>query len=66
MGTERETMIMSEYLSESKKDCSHSAKKDLTQGLGDERNIYCPTCKSHWYKGRFWTAEEWNFYINDI
>lgn len=57
---------MAEYSSETKKDCKHPRRKDLTQGLGKERNLYCPDCKSHWYKGRFWTAAEWDAYVNDI
>lgn len=59
-------MTMAEYSSETKKDCKHPRRKDLTQGLGKERNLYCPDCKSHWYKGRFWTAAEWDAYVNDI
>jgi hypothetical protein len=46
--------------------CTHSNKKDLTQGLGTVRNIYCPNCKMHWYKGRSWLLEEWNEYVNDF
>jgi hypothetical protein len=39
--------------------CNHEKLSDLTQGLGDLRNYYCPTCKTHWYKGKVWTKEEW-------
>lgn len=66
MGTERGTMDLAEYLSETRKDCKHSRKKDLTQGLGEERNFYCPTCGAHWYRGKFWTPKEWELYVNDI
>ena len=57
---------MVDYLSEQKKDCVHRHKKDLTQGLGEERHFYCPNCKSHWYKGRLWSRAEWELYVNDI
>ena len=46
--------------------CSHSKKKDLTQGLGEVRHFFCPECKTHWYKDKVWTKEEWNNYINEI
>lgn len=47
-------------------DCEHQNKKDLTQGLGETRNHYCPDCKMHWYRGRSWTEDEWNEYVEDF
>ena len=44
-------------------DCKHINKKDLTQGLGETRNHYCPDCKMHWYNGRTWTMKEWDAYV---
>ena len=46
------------------KRCNHASRKDLTQSLGVVRHFYCPICKSHWYKGKYWTAEEWFLYVN--
>ena len=50
---------------ESKIKCMHKNRKDLTQGLGDERHIYCPDCKWHLYKDREWSKEEWENYIEN-
>jgi hypothetical protein len=44
--------------------CNHT-RTDLTQGLGKERHYYCRKCKSHWYKGRFWTKQQWDDWINE-
>lgn len=46
--------------------CEHPSKKDLTQGLGATRNIYCPDCKCHWYNEKFYTRDEWEVYVNDF
>jgi hypothetical protein len=48
------------------KACKHERRKDLTNGLGVERNFYCPDCKTHWYKGKIWPEKEWNAYVNDF
>jgi len=48
-----------------KPDCKHETRKDLTQGKGEIRNIYCPTCDWHLYKGIEYTKEEWYKWIND-
>jgi len=47
-------------------DCDHPTKTDLTQGLGEIRNIYCIKCKMHWYRGRSWTEAEWDEYVEDF
>ena len=44
--------------------CSHKGKKNLSQGLSDERHYYCPDCKWHEYKGKEYTSEEWIIYVN--
>lgn len=49
-----------------KKPCTHPDKKDLTQGIGKERNHFCPTCDMHWYRGRTWTKAEWAEYVEDF
>lgn len=46
--------------------CEHPEKKDLTQGLGEIRNYFCPHCKMHWYRGRAWTEAEWDEYVEDF
>jgi len=46
--------------------CGHTTIRDLTQGLGEERNYYCSTCKMHYYKGREWTAKEWEEYVEGM
>jgi len=39
--------------------CTHSAKKDLTQGRGEFKHDYCPTCGAHWFKGTYYSEAEW-------
>lgn len=43
--------------------CNHKDKTDLSQGIGDDRHFFCPSCGAHWYNGRFWTKREWSLYI---
>ena len=50
----------------SKPDCTHEKRSDLTQGRGEVRNYYCPTCRMHIYKGRTWSAKEWSEYVEDF
>jgi len=45
--------------------CKHEQKNDLSQGLGPERHYFCLSCKSHWYKGKEWTRDEWDSWVND-
>jgi len=46
--------------------CTCRYKTDLTQGLGEERHYFCPYCRKHYYKGREWTKEEWETYVEDF
>lgn len=46
--------------------CQHQPLKDLTQGKGTTRHLYCPLCGFHIWKGKEWTKEEWNNYVNDL
>lgn len=46
--------------------CKHENRIDLTHGLGEGRNFYCPDCKTHWYKGKMWSEKEWNDYVDYI
>jgi hypothetical protein len=43
--------------------CLCAAAKDLSQGKGPERHIYCPTCGKHVYKGIEWTKKHWEWWI---
>ena len=45
--------------------CQNPKITDLSQGLGDERNYYCKSCKSHFYKGKVYTEKEWDDWIED-
>lgn len=49
--------------------CKHEHKKDFScYSFGDRKRIeheYCPDCKGHWFKGVFWTKDEWEKWIND-
>lgn len=50
--------------------CSHEVRglsvvKDFTYA-DTGKHLYCPMCKCHWYKDRFWTREEWNDYVNEV
>lgn len=44
--------------------CDKPQQKDLTQGLGPDRHIYCQSCKAHQYDGKFYTRQEWEIYVN--
>lgn len=46
--------------------CNHKSLTDLTNGKGETRNFYCPQCDFHIWKGKEWTKEEWNKYVNDL
>lgn len=43
--------------------CSRSSWRDLSQGIGERRNWYCPNCKAHFYDGRLWSTDEWSRWI---
>ena len=45
--------------------CEHKLKFDLRHGKGKHPNEYCPECKCHWWKGKFYTPEEWDDYVNE-
>lgn len=42
--------------------CNHDWK-DLSQGLGEPHH-YCSRCKAHKYKGKYWTRQEWDAWVN--
>ena len=39
--------------------------KDLTQGLGETRHYYCERCKAHDYRGKIWSRQKWEAWIDD-
>jgi len=52
-------------MSEHKLSCGHTNTDDLTAGLGEiGPNIICHVCGRHYYKGREWSREEWDDYVN--
>lgn len=44
--------------------CEKPKQKDLTQGLGVYRHMFCQSCKSHEYAGKFYTRDSWELYVN--
>ena len=44
--------------------CVHEWK-DLSQGIGPVRHYYCTKCKSHVFRGKTYSAKEWEIWIND-
>lgn len=53
--------------------CTHPDKSDFSffkNFLGDdtekEEHFFCPDCRTHWYRGKEWKAEEWDRYVNDM
>ena len=54
-----------EVLENSKMNCCENKQiKDLSQGLGNERHWYCSRCQAHIWKGKFYTAKEWDAWVN--
>lgn len=52
------------------KNCTHEHMKDFScWSFGDNVRVshhYCPDCKAHWFRDKFYTAAEWEVYVNDI
>lgn len=46
--------------------CSNPKVKDLSQGLGDDRHLYCVTCKSHTYRGQVYDRQQWEAWVNEV
>ena len=44
--------------------CTCPLLTDLSGGLGEHRHIYCGRCKSHLYKGKQYTMQEWDTMVN--
>ena len=48
--------------------CKHNGSKDFSTWdmVEQERiqHLYCQTCKSHVFIGKFYTLKEWEAYIN--
>lgn len=43
--------------------CKSSKMTDLTHGQGKHRNYYCSDCKSHCWRGIWYTEKEWDKWI---
>lgn len=43
--------------------CKTGQMEDLTRGQGEERNFYCPKCKGHFWKGRWYTRKVWDAWL---
>jgi len=43
--------------------CAKSEWRDLSQGIGENRNWYCPNCQAHFYNQKLWRREEWSRWI---
>lgn len=46
--------------------CDHYFARYLGSSRGEYANKYCPVCRTHWYRGKEWNADEWDEYVNDI
>lgn len=46
--------------------CEKQNLKDLSQGIGDIRNLFCQSCKSHYYDGNFYSKEAWELWVNSL
>lgn len=48
--------------------CKHEHKKDFScWSWGDNERVphfYCPDCKGHWFRGKFYNEREWYAWIN--
>ena len=44
--------------------CKKPNIKDLAQGLGEKRHLYCSNCKSHKWDGILYSKKEWSLWIN--
>ena len=57
------------YRRKNPENCIHENKKDFSffdHMAIKQSHFYCPDCKSHWFKDREWTAEEWDDYSDHV
>jgi len=50
--------------------CEHKNRADFSHyksfdSYEKEPHFYCANCESRWYKGRHWTPDEWDVYVNE-
>ncbi len=43
--------------------CGHSMQS-LSHGQSEGENMYCPKCKAHEYRGKWYSGKEWSDWIN--
>lgn len=46
-------------------ECIHDDKTQFGRGNIAPIHLYCYKCGSHWYDGKYYTAEEWYRWINE-
>ena len=46
--------------------CNNPNIGDLTHGYDEHRNYYCHKCGAHLWKGKTYTKEEWERWINEL
>lgn len=49
--------------------CTHDDMKDFCcWSWGDNEVVehyYCPDCKAHWFRGKFYNQKEWDKWVNE-
>lgn len=45
--------------------CKNPKTKDLTQGLGPDRHMYCEKCKAHEWQSRQYSKKEWEKWMEE-
>ena len=46
--------------------CGGGRLDDLARLDRDNPNVICFDCGGHFYKGRWWTKDEWFKYVNEV
>lgn len=45
--------------------CKHEHAEDLTKGKAENPNVFCPDCRTHWYKGKEYNPAEWDAWLEE-
>ncbi len=45
--------------------CSHELAIDLTHGKGEHHNWWCPNCKTHWFKDKEYSPDQWDKWLEE-
>lgn len=46
-------------------ECRHSVKINISPKYAKHVHEFCVTCKTHWYKSKEYTHEEWQLALED-